>query len=359
MDFGRYSQVASEQDNKSMLLNDYANPFTEFSFESYTHQPFSNNRELSRQILEQGFIDFTDCSVQFASSTEQSVKSIATASPKSGAGALDLTNSYQKLLGQIERTELANYCKGFAFDHQKIENVRNEIAEASTADIQSTICKQIDNSDVVIFGETHVDKPNFLRLLGTELMPKLKQAGATHFAIELDTNRQFQIQQFMATGELPKDLEERWSDSYKRLVQAARQNGLIIRAIDNHDVTFLAGENRDQKMAENVEKIFSEQPKSKVVIWVGAYHASHENLGSAAYRSVASHLDDSRKVVSIYAQLNGDEFPNLITPDMKKPVMLSTTATPRLSDSKLSNETLPQRVGGYNFLILVPRNQRL
>lgn len=93
-----------------------------------------------------------------------------------------------------------------------------------------------------------------------------------------------------------------------------------------------------------------------MVLWVGGMHASHETIGKS--KSVVDILDEQHKVNSIYASLNGAEFPNLVTPDLKAPVMVATKDAATLSKSKLTDELRPQTVGGYDYVILVPRNKR-
>ncbi len=279
--------------------------------------------------------------------------------PQAAKVPLDQNTDFHKLLGRVEKSDLHEYCNNFSYSEDRIEKVRSEIANHSNNDVAKLLCKALKENDILVFGETHRNEPNVLRELGAKLMPELRNAGATHIAIELDEKYQPLLDQFMKTGKMPEKLGDvEVQDSYRDVLQAARACGIAIKAVDNHQVNFSQGESRDGMMAKNVQKILDADSNNKVIFWVGAMHASHETLGVGKFKTAVDLLDDNHNVASIYEPTFSNEFPNLVSPDLKTDVLVATSETPTLANSKLTDGLLPQLIGGYDYLLMVPRNKR-
>lgn len=172
---------------------------------------------------------------------------------------LDLDKDFHQLLGQTEQAYLSDYCETYNYSETDIAAVRSEIARYSVEDPQATIRQALRENEILVFGEIHRDHPNVLREIGAHVMSDLKRSGATHLAIELDQKYQPAIDEFVATGEFPNELKKKFNDSYKHLLESARENNLAIKAIDDHDVDYAQGKTRDVLMARNVEHILQQK----------------------------------------------------------------------------------------------------
>jgi hypothetical protein len=142
------------------------------------------------------------------------------------------------------------------------------------------------NNRIVAFGEFHFAN-NPPRDFGAAIMPKLKEAGATHLAIEAPTRIQSALNKYMNTGlldptVLPPLLRHK---EYLNLLESARKNDIKILAVDLEkfgNSNYFARpiplpSARNEIMAYNIDSILAKDPNSKIILWAGAGHLVYKN----------------------------------------------------------------------------------
>ncbi|MBC7997227.1 MAG: hypothetical protein IAF58_04760, partial [Leptolyngbya sp.] len=179
-------------------------------------------------------------------------------------------------------------------------NVSVETAEKVLKEINAvgkepiaTLASLMEKNRVLGIGESH-ESPNPQRDLGVAAMDSLKKAGATHLAIEAPMRIQPQLDAYMKTGklsidDLPPLLR---SKDYMDILERARINKIKIVAVDEN-YTYDDGSSspsiklapahraaptasRDELMTEGVSQILKEDPKNKVIFWVGSLHLADD-----------------------------------------------------------------------------------
>src|SRR5262249_23082942 len=166
---------------------------------------------------------------------------------------------------------------------------------------------------VLALGESHGDN-NQMREFGAKIMPQLKEAGATHLALELPESAQPALNKFMETGILDRSILPPLlnSDDYIAMLNSAREAGLKLVAVDKDSKG--SGQLRDAHMSRMIGEILDD-PNAKVVFWAGATHL--QNNGDQA----VAMLKENYKVASVvpeYPYLNGTLA--RLTPDLTQPV---------------------------------------
>lgn len=170
------------------------------------------------------------------------------------------------------------------------KQVRHEV-KTYGVDPANWLAMAMKKNSVLAIGEGHTDLKHLK--LGGEIMDDLKAAGATHLAVELPSNHQVVLDHFAKTGlidfALLKDSEgtNEYLASYRflqrgdirELLKSAREAGLKLIAVDDavsinvgiYNAVF--GQGRDRAMAAAITNVLRQDPKNKVVYWVGALHA--------------------------------------------------------------------------------------
>lgn len=159
----------------------------------------------------------------------------------------------------------------------KVKAVGQDPVEALTNAMQ--------NTRVLGFGDYHFDMSPHVDLLA-DTMQSLQESGATHFAVELSHNEyQEFLDEFNETGELPEELEDyiknqtKSPESILKLLHAAHDAGLQVVAVDQLSGGILPPTFRDEMMARNIDRVLQEDPKNKVVFFVGQAHISEVEGG--------------------------------------------------------------------------------
>jgi hypothetical protein len=266
-------------------------------------------------------------------------------------------------------------------------NIPPEIQEKALSEINQygaepalTARTLMEKNRVLAMGETH-ESPNPQRELGTEIMPDLKKAGATHLAIEAPERIQPALDEYMRTGKLDaKELPPLLRDKdYLDMLEAARKSGMKIVAVDanqkyversslsaNKDEQFelsyrhehKPSVNRDKYMADNVGKILQENPNNKVVFWVGSAHLNHfegpnhktagdllkENYATATVKP----LYGSSRNLGIYPLAE-------LTSELKRPVAIPTRNATTVGDLKTSAYSLfSEHERNWDYIFVYP-----
>ena len=179
---------------------------------------------------------------------------------------------------------------------QQIEALKEQINQM-TEDPEKAILDAVKNNRIVGLGELH-RTPNGLRTLVETMAKKLKEAGITHLAVEVNQKHQALLdrvckgdkqamqewQQKFAEGELHARVD---LPNWVAMVQAATEAGIKVVAVDepsdepNTSPRYL----RDRTIADRIEKIVESDKNAKVLVVFGAHHLatnSADKYNSAA-----------------------------------------------------------------------------
>lgn len=186
-------------------------------------------------------------------------------------------------LRELETSELSTISSTIRQSNKDVKIAPESIA-AARQDINTHGTDPVDGlsrlmreNRILGLGEHHNVGPNAQRQFGAAMMPLLKEAGATHLALEIDIRNQSILDRFARTGEFtPLDRKAINSlhegGTYEQLLISAREAGLKLVAVDvNPHVA-----DRDTHMAQQIGKVLDADPNSKVVWWVGSNHLGKE-----------------------------------------------------------------------------------
>ncbi len=255
----------------------------------------------------------------------------------------------------------------------QLESIRREINQYGT-DPADAIVDAMRRNRVLVFGEHH-SPDNPPRQLLMSSFRRLREAGATHVAIEASVSLQEHLDQFNNGADIERNRLPRLlrTDSYVATLEAARTAGLRIVAVDRNrtpDDYAL----RDAHMADSISRIL-ENPDNKVVFWVGSRHG-REGLhpGEGAIERAASLLRRRFPVCSVLDQdgstmsgflcdfaagENGVRQPVAIPMREARTIAGTYIFNGRLINPRNHQEDQDQTYGQWNMVILYPhRRQR-
>lgn len=230
----------------------------------------SNTREQTKSADSSNDISFVDYS--FFKSSVMSAAEIAERKFCKGDGKQpDKPSFIPEDVNEHEEEWLKEVVK----DKTKIAELKKEINKTGK-DPATVVVEAVKDNKVVMLGEQHVPSPNGLRKMIAETIPKMKEAGATHFAIEWPAKYQDILDRFMKTGEFTKEDMEKlpkpfFDPDYVEVLKAARKAGLKLVAVDSDDQSPSA--DREKTIADNIKKIVKADDKNKVVVLCGMLHA--------------------------------------------------------------------------------------
>jgi len=250
---------------------------------------------------------------------------------------------------------------------EELERVREEIRQHGKEPRQAVI-DLIRQNRVLALGETHLS-PNPQRDFGASIIKDLKDAGATHLAIEADKQLQPILDEFMRTGNLDiKALPFGLRDpDFISLLNNAREAGLRIVAVDDHsDENRRDGTTRvtrDQHMANNISDILKENSNNKVVFWVGSGHLTRISDANVnrEHRSASEILRDRYSVATVVPNIDRLDASTLtqMTPDLTRPTLVRTGDAPHLSRLRSSALEIPKDwYGDVDYVLLYPPTRR-
>lgn len=237
-----------------------------------------------------------------------------------------------------------------------LEKVRDEV-RTNNLEPEKVVPSLMKDVRVLGLGESHFsDNPQ--RQFGTKMIPELAKNGATHLAIEVDSNKQPIFDEFMKTGklnilELPALLQD---SEFVKMLNAARDAGMKIVAVDDHTDSG----KRDQAMAKNIEKVLDQNPDNKVVFWVGAAHL--QRISDPAVNpdiKVASQILEQKyktaTVVPNIGTFDGSTLANA-TPDLTRPALLPISRMPNTSNLRSDALDIPKSwYRDSDFVIVYPK----
>lgn len=271
-------------------------------------------------------------------------------------------------------------------------NVPVETAERVLKEINAegkepiaTLASLMEKNRILGIGESH-ETPNPQRDLGAAAMDSLKKAGATHLAIEAPMRIQPQLDAFMKTGKLNmEDLPPLLRDKdYMDILERARINKIKIVAVDEN-YTYDDGSSsrtrrlapayrgapkasRDELMNDGISKILKEDPKNKVIFWVGSLHLADDIPKDSPHdsKTAAGLLRENYTVATVTAIKERERGVGIyalpeITSDIHTPVAVATakaTTLGRLFHSKFSeNATVDKHEKAWDYVFIYPNKK--
>ena len=254
----------------------------------------------------------------------------------------------------------------------------------SGLDPADALVAALKKNRVLMIGEYHTpDNPH--REFGAQLISRLQKEGATHLAIEHSSTHKGKV--FKADGEINTDQFSTFMNQreYHRLLLNARKSGMDVVPVDSAESTLapilaklapqLKGRDvgeinrantaatltqRNLDMADNIMKIL-EDPKAKVVFWVGNYHLNTTPMpGEGA--QVAQLLRDRKVKVATFASQHDGYWSSEPMRDIYAPPQ--TYAVPMKEAPILGRQTMQNKneegadrlfFQQYDFLVMYPK----
>lgn len=310
------------------------------------------------------------------------------------AGALSRENVLELFKGDSPKEKIDNILPGEIPEHlpfplygmdvsrQTLEEIRQEVREKGK-DPTAAVPEIMKAVRVLAIGETHSPN-NQHRRFGAEIMPKLKDSGATHLALELQKQYQPDIDHFMKTGNFEEGFlsSPDMGEEYKDILRAAREAGMKVVAVDKDrsgggggggggggsdssegNAPTLAeaqppeeedNRSRDEIMSEGISSILDANPKNKVVFWVGGNHLSRNH---SDYTGSGAILAQKYKVATILPQSDLAITDTLvgITRDITQPTIVNLKEAPKTADLKTSSTVLSNNYQDWDYTIIYPQ----
>lgn len=240
-----------------------------------------------------------------------------------------------------------------------VEKVRQEVNKFGL-DPETQCVKAMKTYRLLGMGESHVSR-NPHRVFGATLMAKLKDAGATHLAIEQPAKSQPIIDAWLKGAKLdPKLLQDILQEpEYIQMLEAAKTAGLKVVCVDNRDCE---DDERDGFMAKNIERVLDENEDNKVVFWVGNTHLGKASEGGddddedPPLITCAAELLRNKYSACVFASMTQMQSLSLskMVADVSRPVSIETNKTKALASfPKFADSVV--RFGDWENVILYPR----
>jgi len=181
----------------------------------------------------------------------------------------------------------------------------------------SYVLNQLKSHDIVFLGTRHKQTP-ILEFI-SDLIPKLKESGATHIGLEIASDQQDNIIKFIKIGAGLSDIQIHQQidcPEYRNLFTVLRNIDLNKRpvpiALDLPKSKYSESISRDEWMAESILKIFKKNPNAKILIIAGNNHIlkklDWQDHVPNPHRSIREYLSEKRSKLRIFSigQIIGD-----------------------------------------------------
>ena len=133
---------------------------------------------------------------------------------------------------------------------------------------------KITENDIVFLGTRH-RQPEILYFF-TDLIPTLKNLGITHIGLEIPSDEQDAIDQYISSGNGHSNIQVHTQidcPEYRKLFQALKKaDGPKPVAIDLPYSEYDGNISRDEWMARSLLKVFEQDPSAKILVKVGNLH---------------------------------------------------------------------------------------
>lgn len=178
---------------------------------------------------------------------------------------------------------------------------------------QTYVLEKLCNNDLVFMGTTH-QQPAILDLMAG-LLPRLRGSGATHLALEIASDQQVHIDQYLS-GQASMDeivLHPAIDcPQYRHLLEILASlpddQRPQVRAVDLPPALYGETMDRDQWIAARLMEIFQGQPCAKVLVELGSLHVlrvlNWRTRIMEKHRSIQSWLRTQHPGRSMFAIVN-------------------------------------------------------
>jgi hypothetical protein len=144
-------------------------------------------------------------------------------------------------------------------------------------DPPSYVLEKLTSHDIVFLGTTHRKQP-ILKFL-SDLIPRLHEAEVTHLGLEICSDQQEKIDNFLQTGNGLEDIELHFQiecPEYRNIFTTIKDLGQEKRpavvALDLPKSMYRRQINRDEWMAGRIAKVFHQDPNAKILVVLGNLH---------------------------------------------------------------------------------------
>lgn len=184
----------------------------------------------------------------------------------------------------------------YEIERELTAKIRSEVADHGQ-DPGTALANALKRDRLVMVGEYHVEDSSH-RLMGARLLPKLKQDGLTHLAIEHTNNfkgRIFNPDGSVDRNSLPELLRH---NEFVRMLEVAKKEGIEVVPIDSTKRDLLT---RNQTMAKELQGLLKD-PDNKVMFWVGNRHLHMQDVTSEGPQVAKILRDKGVPLTTFYGQ---------------------------------------------------------
>lgn len=189
--------------------------------------------------------------------------------------------------------------------------------EHFTGDVPSYIFNKLAGYDIVLMGTIH-RQPGILELMA-QLAPGLRDAGATHLALEISSDQQASLDRFLDTGaglaaiRIPSAID---CPAYRRLLETVQRiepgRRPRVIAIDLPQASYKGKISRDEHMAKTLARTMQNHPRARILCMLGSLHvlrqlrwAERITAGHPTIRTCLSRWRPDLRVFSIVNIIHG------------------------------------------------------
>ena len=242
----------------------------------------------------------------------------------------------------------------------KVDAIKAQIADKAQ-DPENALVDAAKANRVVGFADLHIRRGAYFQFLIDE-MPKLKEAGITDVAVEMPQPWQRALDGWTDVGQAQMLPQLTDGQSLLDVVDAAKNAGLKVTAVDEYYASTENGENsptRDRAMADNIEQILQDKDK-KVLYFVGAEHLASGNRRATMTPTTVQRLrDDNYSVGTFYQQL--PSFPDGMirsAKDLNRPISVDTKDADLLAPVRTVGFGQPP-YGSFDNVIFYPAHYKM
>jgi hypothetical protein len=241
-----------------------------------------------------------------------------------------------------------------------LETIKEQINQ-NQHDASQTLVDVVHGHKITMYGEGHLPENPHRKLL-IETLPKLKEAGATHLAIELEQEYQPLLDEFMETGKIDvKKLPGKWGkEETLSMLNAARNAGLTLVAADMAtEDKYITDDNnqktlnpeRDKHIAQTISSIVDADPDNKIIYFGGARHnatgivpeGEPERAGSilkerypGSVSTIAGEIGGTAKLLGyVISDRNAQGQIDQSSAGTRDPIAIRLSETPAIAESHL------------------------
>lgn len=218
--------------------------------------------------------------------------------------------------------------------------------------VKEVLTEAMKENDVLIIGERHTEESP-LRELTTEMIGDLKDAGATHFAVEMTPK---QLESYLNDGDmehLPPGLRHQ---DFVDLIAKVQEEELQLVATNSSGTE----QERDDYMAKVISDTLKEDPNNKVAFFVGYLHGADTSAG--ANRSAANLLRDQG--VSVATVMEQSPITGLDSlwnkAQVEEPIAVKTKDAPNIRELEFISigNDIEEKYGLLDIVIMFPREEK-